>query len=41
MQGRLLLDSWLMRLTGPILEVAEDRMARREVDRLRQVLEAN
>lgn len=40
MQGRLLLDSWLMRLTGPALEVAEDRMAQREVGRLRDLLEA-
>ncbi len=41
MQGRLLLDSWLMRLSGPALKFAEDRMARREVDRLRHILEAH
>jgi uncharacterized membrane protein len=41
MQGRLLLDSWLMKLTGPALKFAEDRLARREVDRLKHMLEAN
>lgn len=39
MQGRVLLDSRLIRLTALILELAEDRMARREVVRLKEILE--
>lgn len=39
MQGRVLLDSMLIRLTAPALKFAEDRIARREVKRLKQLLE--
>lgn len=39
MQGRVLLDSMLIRLTAPALKFAEDRIARREVTRLKQLLE--
>lgn len=40
MHGRLLLDRVLIRVTGPLLKLAEDRIARREVERLKNVLEA-
>ena len=39
MKGRLLLDSRLIRLTGPFLKLAEDLLARREVKRLKRLLE--
>lgn len=39
MQGRVLLNSMWIRLTAPMLKLAEDRMARREVVRLKQLLE--
>lgn len=39
MQGRVLLDSMLIWLTAPMLKLAEDRMARREVRRLKRLLE--
>lgn len=39
MQGRVRLDSTLIRLTAPILKLARDRMGRREVARLKELLE--
>lgn len=39
MQGALRLDSLYIRLAGPLLKRMEDRIARREVERLKQVLE--
>ena len=40
MQGRVRLDKPLIRATAPLLKFAADRMARREVARLRALLES-
>lgn len=39
MQGRVLLDSIAIRLSASLLKLVEDRMARREVKRLKRLLE--
>lgn len=39
MQGALPLDSWYLRLAGPLLKLAEDRITRGEMRRLEAVLD--
>lgn len=38
MQGAVPLDSWYLRIAGPLLKFGEDRITRREVERLEAIL---